>query len=442
MRTRADRARASRAGLRVVAAIAAMAMAIALHVTPAASQGVGIAPGFIEVDDALRSGTYSDQIRLDNSQETDLVFRFLTDGDIADWIRITDVEDRSTEVETMRVGAGDSGIVRAEFNVPDDAPNSVYEGRILVVSDAADADVDDGSGASVRIGAQIPVTINVTGSESRSGIVSDTFVAPAEVGGNQRFTAKVVNEGNVLLEPELTVSISRDGETITQLSTSDGYFPVDPGETRDVYVEWETAGERGGDYVASFVVDDVAAAEPLRLGESDVEFRLEPLGTFTRAGEMVSMELTNRPEPGGVAQVEAVFANTGEIEAQAIFTGELRSGGELVETFESLPRRVPASTSGALAVTFEELPEGDYEVTGLINFDGFETDNHTLEFAVEPLGTAALDGSTDGGDGFPVTVVAIAAAALVAAGLGATLLTRRRRTATDVGHPPAGLDVT
>lgn len=386
---------------------------------------------------APRGAGASAELRLENSEPVDVVFDLEPTGDIADWIRLTDADDRSVEVSSVVVGIARSRSVRVELAVPSDVPNGDYTGTILIQARAADSEASEGAAADVGVGVSVPVGIEVGGTEQRVSSIADATVGRAEVGSPQRFVARVANEGNVLVDPEMTVRITRDGQPITELSTLNDYFPVDASQSGNVHADWDTSGERAGDYVATFSVQDRAGPDSVPIGQAEVAFTLDPLGTFSRSGELIGLTLITDPSTGGPAQVEAIFQNTDEIESEIILAGSISRDGVLVTTFDTVSRRVSPGATVPMIETFSDLEAGDYEVTGHINYDGLETSSRSVSFSIDATtgevvasgDAAGSSGGSDGGGGRNGTLTLVGLAVVALAG-GAIFFWMRAPKAT------------
>jgi hypothetical protein len=221
---------------------------------------------------------------------------------------------------------------------------------------------------------------------------------------DQRFEARVQNTGNVTIQARVDVRILRDGAEVASLSTEGQNFPVFAERDDLVFVNWPTTEQRAGGYTAEFTVVDVAGVFPVELGTATVPFRLEPRGTFTRAGRFDDLTLRNAPQPGGVAQIEAVFTNTGEIDVNSVFVGELYVGDELVRTVESRGRAARPGETVTIEVPIDVADRGDYRITGKIDFEGSITDDREVRFTAG----AARDESSR-----TFTIVAIVAVGVV-----------------------------
>lgn len=402
-----------------------------------ASAGVGIAPISLTYDDSLRGGVFSQSLLLSNEPSTlpnakdakSLKFSVKSRGEVAPWVSFA-IDGKPETADKLAVALSNRIVLQVLVRVPADAPNREYSGNLLVeAEDATNAVI--GSGAGVSTAAEIPLIVNVGGTERREANVTDYVIPNGEVGSKQRFVAQISNSGNVSVGAQLDVSITRNHSNVADLSTKGSNFSILPAKSDSVFVEWDTAEQLVGGYVATMTARDVSGPSPVVLGTRTVPFRLEQRGTFTRTGEFVSLVLTDKPDAsGGLAVAEAKFFNTGKIEASAVFDGKLSLNGKLIKEIQSLPRAVAAGVTTPLGISFEATKNGDYRLEGSINFDGQVTKSRSFEFNVAGDG-ATVSERTVGSSSSSSTskLFGLMGGGLAVVGLGglAFLRVRRRR---------------
>jgi hypothetical protein len=407
---------------------------------PRAEAAVGISPVNLDFDEALRGGTFVQTMQLSNETSEDpsaaggdaalLEFKIQTKGEIADWISISGGDGGAPQT-SFKVAKGDRTTMRVQVKVPADAANRKYLGTVFIEAVEINIATAGQSGANAGSAAEIPIVVNVGGTERRDARVEDFVVDGAEVGIKQRFLAKVSNGGNVTVAAQLDTKITRAGAAVASLSTKGQNFPIFPAESGNVSLEWDTSEQQGGDYKAEFTVTDVSGVKPIVLGTKSVAFRLEPRGTFTRSGEFADLTLKSQPEQGGLVVAEALFLNSGKIATNAIFDGQISLDGKLIKTVQSLPRTVRPGETGPIGISFDAVEAGKYRISGKINYDGEVTPEKVLEFTIKPLAGAVANGSKGSGDGGSSSTTigfALAAGAALLAG-GFFLALRKRRTA-------------
>jgi len=391
-------------------------MAALSFVTPSAPAGassIGVSPSTLSFDNALRGGEYRASISVFTDSSTPSTFSIDKKGDVASWLSFFDANDPSeAEVSSLVAPAkGTDGLIGVKVTVPAPTPNGSYTGSITVYSDI---NKGGSSAGPVNVGAEVSVTVDVTGTQIVSGTMVDASLATAqiEVGQAARFAAQIQNTGNVDLAADVSVVVQAKGSDVDLLSADPQ--PIRPSEMGKLVATWDTHRFEVGDYTAKIT----ATAGPVPIGERTVNFRLVPEGTLRRNGELRSLKVTTPPNVGGAAKVVAEFANTGEIDADATFQGELWRDGKLVGDVASKSLLIDPGTLGELSFVVPTPESGDYKVTGLVNFSGKETSSRELTFRA---------GDTGGGGFAPVIIVAAAGVSVIA--LAVWLLRRRSRSA-------------
>jgi hypothetical protein len=381
-----------------------MVAAAILGVAPAPSgsvhaQGIGIAPGSIELEDALRGGEYQRTVSLVNREASELTFRFTKKGEVGEWVSLHPSDDPATTIDTIVVPSGATERVLLRILVPADTPNGPHEGSIGVQSVPAESATPGVT--SVQMGVSMGLDISVTGTQNLTGAVLDMYAYDTEVGYPLRIHTKFQNTGNVKAKPNIAVQV-QDAQTKVG-ETSCAETTVEPGAAQLIQCEWDTTGKEVGDYVAAVVVS---------LGDSkvdarDLQFKILPVGTLTRQGVLEELTLENEPYPGEVAEIAARFRNTGLIEARAMFLGEVYYKSALIDTISTPERLVQQGETIALAVYVKVLKGGEYTVRGKVNFEGKETEEKELTFEVRGPG---------GDEGLPLGVwIVIGAGSVVGA---------------------------
>jgi hypothetical protein len=396
-----------------------MLLAAALTSLPAArAEGIGVYPTSLRFDDSLRGGEYQATIGVLNRATEERTFSLRADGAIGDWFSFSSGEP-GTEVRAAPGGEAQAVVTVA---VPPDAANGTYLGSVIVEATVA---ADNSSGASaVGVGVEIGVEVVVTGTQQLAARLLAVTVPPVEVGMPVRIQAQVENSGNVQVIPVVTVAIaSGAGVAAASLETT---APVRPQSQRTIEATWDTSRAFAGDYHANVALN----IPGLEAESRTVRFTLAEAGTFTRAGELLQLRLANEPQAGLAARLVAVFRNTGEIETEAVFVGELQRDGALVREVRTLGKRVPPGVAEELEVLLKIPEAGTYTLSGRVNFDGNETAVRDITF------TVALPGQADsaGGWGAVQLGLGVGLASAVGLSLGAYAVRKRRGAIGRVRH--------
>ncbi|MBT8208614.1 MAG: hypothetical protein HKN07_14925 [Acidimicrobiia bacterium] len=368
-----------------------------------AQTGVAAFPNSFEFEGPLRGGTAVQSLGLVNDAGEARLLRFVTIGDVGPWIEVRQVSDGEA-IETFAIGAGGDATFDLAVIVPDDIANGTYEGALRVLSGSTEPD-----DAAVEIGVELPVIVTVNGTQVIAAAMEDFTVGTAEVGTPLPLSVEIRNEGNVAISPQVTVVIlTATDEEVASITFAE--TRIRPGESAVVVDAWSTTSADVGAYVATANATIGSVVLPSRIAR----FELAPGGSFTRSGEIVSLELANRPEAGGIAIVNAELRNSSEVTAGIRFNGELIYAGGRIGDVGSLARRVGPDETTIVQVFMEVARPGEYQLSGSADVDGILSRPTTFAFSV---GAA---------EGRPVLLYfSLAAGALVLVGL---IVWRRRAT--------------
>ncbi|MCJ7509281.1 MAG: hypothetical protein MUP14_00100 [Dehalococcoidia bacterium] len=353
--------------------LAAVAMAV-LQGRPALADGIGVFPTEIVVEGAARGSVYYKDLGLTNDGAADIVLKPNPTGEIAGWVSVHTLTDRSTPL-TELVAASGRSFFFVRIEVPGDAANGEHKGSLELQGPSGGGEGRPGSGVSVGVGVNLRVT--VSGTQNLQGRIVDMSAGDTEVGYPLRVRTIFQNTGNVQANPEVEVQV-RDSSSALVGDRVIGNGRFGPGENGLVTAEWDTTGRAPGDYVA----DARLILGGATIEERNLDFKILPVGTLTRQGVLDGLTLVNDPEPGGVAKIEAKFLNTGVIDTRALFQGEAYRGSTLVQAITT-PEKLLAPGDTAMLEIFVNVPEsGDYLVRGKVNFEGKETEEKELTFDV------------------------------------------------------------
>ncbi|MBI5288582.1 MAG: hypothetical protein HY873_06375 [Chloroflexi bacterium] len=378
------------------------------------SEGIGVYPAVVAFADALRGGEYFRTVGIQNGGPIEHTYSFETSGDTAPWLTFVS-PDRATDVNEVVVPPHGSIQVLVKAVVPPSAANGAYDGSIRVLTTTSVGPDSENSGTGVRLGADVSVSVAVTGTQRIDGQFVDAGASDVESGYPLRIQSSLVNSGNVQVNAIIDVNIvDSAGNVVDHLTSTDQVLY--PNERKQLITEWDTTGKTIGERTASISIK----YGDLDLGTKDVRFNILPVGTFTRRAELADVHLANSPRAGELAKLVAVFTNTGQIETRGKFVGELYSGERLIAPLTSEEQLLLPGGTGDLEILTTVPEDGDYTVRGRINYEGRETDEQSFSFKV---------GSSGGGVSPLLIAAGLVAVFVVLAGGGWALVRRRARVA-------------
>jgi hypothetical protein len=257
--------------------------------------------------------------------------------------------------------------VITKFQIPTDAVSKDYFGTINVRSVPEIAE-DSGSQQSLIIGGSVKININVTGDQIIDGVVNGISIYNIEPGYPLKVETMFRNTGNVVANPEIKVTILKDNELIHSFIYDKA--TIKPSITNAITAEWKTTEETiPGDYTANVIV----SLDGKTLRSSDKTFKIFPVGTYSRQGNLTDIRIEGEPTIGSLVKVNAYFENTGEIETAAKFSGEVYKDGNLIDTITSEELQVEKYKEAELVSYFKLESKGDYLIKGKVIYSGKET---------------------------------------------------------------------
>jgi hypothetical protein len=261
--------------------------------------------------------------------------------------------------------------------VPADIPNGVHTGVVRVLTTIDAKNTGGSSGVGVNVGADISVVLNLTGTQNIAGSLIDMAIGDVEAGSPFRIKTTVQNSGNIQVNPQIDLQVlDPQGAIVGTASFSEEV--VYPNEIKILTPEWDTTDQKTGERIARVSVK----FGNVDLGTREIHFNILPLGTLTRAGELEGLALEGSPSVGSVVKVVAMFRNTGEIDTQARFLGEVFRDSVRIDTATSEELLVVPGNVVPLELFVNVTQNGTYKVQGKVNYEGKETDVQELVFRV------------------------------------------------------------
>ena len=328
--------------------------------------GVGISPGDMTFDNSLKGSTYENTLTIINIYMEDMNYSLTSSGDIGEWVSFY-YPNTDTQIQTVRIPANSKTSVFVKFQIPPDAASKNYTGELVVRSVIIKTDAS-GSQQSVIVGGSSEVRIVVTGDQIIDGVVNGISVNDIEPGYPLKIETMFRNTGNVVATPEIKVSILKDGEIIQNYIYDK--TTIKPSVTEAIIAEWRTTNETiPGDYTANVTV----SLNGKILRSTDLPFKIFPVGTFTRQGNLTDIIIEGEPTIGSMVKVYAFFENTGEIGTVAKFSGEVYKDGNLIDTITSEELQVEKYEEAELVSYFKLESKGDYLIKGKVIYSRKET---------------------------------------------------------------------
>lgn len=384
--------------------------------------GIGISPKEMQITSAMRGTGYDRPLSVFNPDDAANNFTLRADGEAGGWLSFYAVEDAGIPITNLAIAGKSKQSLIVKISVPEDEPAGTYNATIYAETVPEGVNKTENAVAAVLV-AKTAVIVNVTGEQVVDGIVNTVAIEEdTEPGYPLRIGANFKNTGNVIASPQISVSIQKDGGSVSTFTYAGER--VKPEDTRTIFAEWNTtSADSVGDYLAAVSV----SLDGRELAAESIPFKVLPVGTLTRQGNFTKLETLDEPALDSAVKLDAYFKNTGRIDTLAKFSGEVYRDGTRVDAISSDELMVETGREAPLVSYLKLSSPGGYTVRGRIVYSGKETETKELSFTVpekqaEGLATAQVIGESSSGSGIFYAVAGVAALAF-----GALIVILRRR---------------
>ncbi|MBD3389231.1 MAG: hypothetical protein GF416_09060 [Candidatus Altiarchaeales archaeon] len=325
---------------------------------------IGAGPSTIDFGKMVKGGYAERVITVSTSGDEDLTCTIELTGDIADWMS-TDQGD------VFELPADSRQKVLAMVEPPEDSENGRYSGAIYIKA-APTSELSGGTGLIVGAGVKIKVGLEITDEETVSYKLSGASVSDTEIGYPIKFTANVMNNGNVEAKPQIDIRIMDQAGAEVKTHTQAG-SDILPTVTEDVVVEVPSDDLQEGFYRAKVMVGDE---------EQEVKFNILQPGTLAVKGVLKSLSVNKMwVEAGESVKIAAEVENTGKVLIEnAKLTAEVYMIDDRYET-ENLVKPVegaetldvPVGQTVELVAYFTPPKAGRYKIYGAVSYEDKKT---------------------------------------------------------------------
>ena len=357
-----------------VTMVVAVALAAAIVCQPVSAAGIAVGPSSQTIENALRGGSFERSLTIFNPSDMGFDVVLKTEGSAKDWIKFSAI-DGSEEIQKVYAPKKGQIPVLLRVKVPDDVANGRYTAKVVV--ETVPGEKVPGSVGMV-LQATSALEITVTDVERVSGEVMSIVVRDTEVDIPLGVEVGFKNTGNVVVTPEITAVISRDGTVIDTIS--EAKTPVRPTFTERIVVHWPNEGLAAGTYQADVTVSLRGAV----LTEEGRTFAILPLGSLTRQGELTDLGYEGALTVGKPIKITGLFKNSGSIATRARLSGEVYRGGSLVDVISGDEMTVLVFSENPLTAYYTPKESGEYTMKTCAVFEGKTTDSKDMVFTVQP----------------------------------------------------------
>jgi hypothetical protein len=315
---------------------------------------IGVSPGRIDYRNVLKGGYAERTITVTTDSTTDLVAHFEKEGDVADWIYLEPFD------EFFSLSVNQPYKLKVIVEPPEDAQNGTHHGSLRFVTDRFGR-ITGRAGGYVKAAVQMDLNVQVTGTEFFSCRAGGFTVTDTEIGFPLEISATIVNDGNVRINPRITIDIWDQFQENLVLSTDFDDEEVLPTVTRMI-TKQINHNLPIGQYWMNINVGECNSGELLT-------FSVVEKGGIVDKGELV--EINNKPWAyvGETVQFNMLFRNYGIRTVTAYFKGSIRKEDKIVQVVETEELDVASGSTNNFVSFFTPEDSGRYILSGRVVYN-------------------------------------------------------------------------
>lgn len=175
----------------------------------------------IVVDNAMRGEKIEKEMIIVNSDDFEVEVELAAEGDIAGWVNFYQIDNINQTINTAFVPSEGRLKLLAVINIPSDAQSKLYSGAISAINMPPDTEDDQKESRMYvrqKIDREVSITISDEGAEinlQQTSVIPHSYDFP--VGEPLRIRIIYDNQGNVVVNPQLRLVITKKDKTISDL---------------------------------------------------------------------------------------------------------------------------------------------------------------------------------------------------------------------------------
>jgi hypothetical protein len=315
---------------------------------------IGISPGRVQFNSVLKGGYAERQVSISTNVEETLTGHFEPNGEIENWLTFN---PNGTD---MTLSNGNPYRLTIRVEPPEDTPTGNYTGFIEFITDGV-ADIEGRAGGMVKAAVILIINVEVTGDQRIECRAGGFSILDAEQGFPLELRLSVINDGNVRLNPTISVDVWDQLQEKQILNTEFSSDLVLPTTQRNLF-EQISHSLSVGQYWATVRAEECNVEQLLT-------FNIVEKGAIADVGVLHS--LINKPwiTLGETVEVLANFQNSGGRSVDAQFKGTIRKEDTIVKIIETEELIVPSGEIVDFPILFTPYEEGRYVLSGRVVYN-------------------------------------------------------------------------
>jgi len=319
---------------------------------------IGISPASVDFKDVLRGGYAERTVVISASSIEPVSVGVSTWGNVSDWINVSET--------SFEVSKDKPYYLNVFVNPPKDIPNGKYTSFVRVMTSYLGQGIEGHAVGVVRSSLDLAINIEIVDTEIIQCSASGFGVQSVEIGDDVLFSMKVFNNGNIRLNPRVTINIWDQDQLSIVKSIDSVQKEILPTREEDLLVRVDSSQLRVGQYWAEISAIDCYSSSLLT-------FDILEKGALKANGELLRILTRATANKGEIVPIEVSFKNIGEKEVSAQFRGQISKGGKLIQVLESQISDVLVGSIEKFNFYFTPQDQGKYIVSGRVFYEGKKT---------------------------------------------------------------------
>jgi len=334
------------------------------------SANVGVSPANIDFVNVLRNGYAERPIIITIDAENPVDVNISTRGEIADWFNFSQTN--------FSVSRGSPKQIMVSVSPPFDVPNGVYEGFVRIQSTKLGDSIEGHATGLIIPALDVFVRVEITDQEIFKCQASNFGVTNAEKGEDIIFTMDVLNEGNIRINPRISLDVW-DQESTTLFGHYEfSESQVIPTRKDKIIFSIPTDNLEIGQYWADVSAVDCSASLTLT-------FDVLEEGALWANGILEGVLVTPWAKIDDIVPIKAKFRNTGEKALSARFKGQVFFENKIIQLLENdEDQLVLVNEDSEFQFFFTPKKAGKYIISGRVFYNNKRTYEQSAVLNVEP----------------------------------------------------------
>lgn len=342
-----------------------------------ANASIGISPGWVGIEKAMRGQEFKKPVVIINRGEKDISLTIDTlEKPFDEWLFLEDTRSKKPIGKNLQIPTDSTKSFSLLIRIPNDAPNGLHTTRIAFKQTSSDKNSNN---VALSLLPSIAINIDVTDKQTINTSLMGFEVEDVEEEEPLRFYTDLSNESNVEISPTLRLEIF-DANNNQIKEVAFGMQSIKRDQTGREDFTLSMSNLRIGRYRAKAVIEFA----DYKSDESISDFKVLPKGTLT-VGQLETLELEPKGpySIGQTATLVGVFQNSSPKYLKTKLVADVYRDGYKIGSAESQPQGLISGDKIRLTAKLKIDKTGEYSIDGYCVFSEKESNHKKVSFKVK-----------------------------------------------------------